>query len=227
MSEAALGLMFDLAQRGEIDPWDVDVVQLTDRFLASLGEWRTQDLEHMGQGMFYASVLIHLKAQHLEQQMFPVAPPEVLEEDQATVWRSPLPLEQAIRRRLAAPQALPIRPLTLEDLVAHLRAVEGLAPKLPAPTPLRRRSEVRSLQQVKELAHQENLEALILHIRSQLQILFAQQASVTMEDLARITNDPLGSFLALLFLAARSHVIITQEEFYGDLWIQPGSRWIS
>lgn len=219
MAQDAIGLLLELARRGEVDPWDIDVVQLTDRFLASLEDLAYQDLAQTGQAFFYASVLIHLKAQALEARTFPQ--PEIeaaILEDAPNVIPFPMPLEQIIKRRLAAPQTLPQRPLTLTDLLIHLREIE----RLEQPIPTRRLPQVRSMEEVKQLAHQENLEELIQGVRLRLAHHFQGAAQLTFEMLRQETEDTLGTFIALLFLCTRSLVTLEQSDFYGDIWITPG-----
>jgi len=48
-----------LAEEGEIEPWDIDIVQVTDAFLEKLDE---TDLRTTGRALFYASVLLRMKS---------------------------------------------------------------------------------------------------------------------------------------------------------------------
>jgi Segregation and condensation protein ScpA len=64
-ADDAIALLIDLAQRGEIDPWDVNVVEVFDRFLSELTLKSSQDLATSGQAFLYASMLILLKAESL------------------------------------------------------------------------------------------------------------------------------------------------------------------
>ncbi|PSQ04838.1 segregation/condensation protein A [Halobacteriales archaeon QS_6_71_20] len=52
-------VLVNLAEEGEIDPWDIDVVEVTDAFLARLDE---ADLRTGGRALFYASVLLRMKS---------------------------------------------------------------------------------------------------------------------------------------------------------------------
>ena len=52
-------LLVQLAEDGEIDPWDIDVVTVTDKFLDRLDE---ADLRTGGRALFYASVLLRMKS---------------------------------------------------------------------------------------------------------------------------------------------------------------------
>ena len=52
-------LLVQLAEEGEIDPWDIDVVTVTDKFLDRLDD---ADLRTGGRALFYASVLLRMKS---------------------------------------------------------------------------------------------------------------------------------------------------------------------
>jgi len=224
----AVGLILELAQKGEVDPWDIDVVQLTDRFLASLGTLSNQDLAPTGQALFYASVLLRMKAQILEARTFPQ--PEIIEDEPpqlAFISDLPSPLERVLKRRLSSPQSLPERPLTLEDLIAQLREAERLDRQRPTPTVLPRRplQLVRTMEEVTQLAHHENLEELIAQVGERVRQAFRQDGFANLEQL--VLGDTLGTFLALLFLAARALVNLEQEDFYGEVRITPGAQWVA
>jgi len=52
-------LLVQLAKEGEIEPWDIDIVAVTDAFLSRLDE---SDLRTSGRALFYASVLLRMKS---------------------------------------------------------------------------------------------------------------------------------------------------------------------
>jgi len=58
-AQEAIALLIDLAQRGEIDPWDVQVIEVIDRYLSELALLnaaepgrRDADLSESGQAFF-------------------------------------------------------------------------------------------------------------------------------------------------------------------------------
>ncbi|MFB6168137.1 MAG: segregation/condensation protein A [Haloferacaceae archaeon] len=55
-------LLVQLAEEGEIDPWDIDIVEVTDAFLDRLDD---ADLRTSGRALFYASVLLRMKSDAL------------------------------------------------------------------------------------------------------------------------------------------------------------------
>ncbi|MGL5922482.1 segregation/condensation protein A [Chroococcidiopsis sp.] len=170
-----IALLIELAQRGEIDPWDVRVIEAIDRYLNALlaaqeitpGSYES-NLSQSGQAFLLASLLVLFKANTLTGLD---SPPDELELDTEELLlvgegefatRLRLPLEQQLHRR---PVAVPPqkRPVTLQDLIEHLQLIatqlqsEG---NLTAKTSRSRRSVSQSRADARkplELAHQENL----------------------------------------------------------------------
>lgn len=170
-----IALLIELAQRGEIDPWDVRVIEAIDRYLNALltaqevtpGSYES-NLSQSGQAFLLASLLVLFKANTLTGLDSPSDELELETEELVLVGegefatRLRLPLEQQLRRR---PVAVPPqkRPVTLQDLIEHLQLIAtglqsqgNLADKVPS----RRRSLSQARADARkplELAHQENL----------------------------------------------------------------------
>lgn len=80
-NDPGLELLVDLAKKGEADPWDLDVVSLTDRYLEALDEQLdARDLGRVARLIFYAACLIHLKAQAMAVQQRELDYDEALEQ---------------------------------------------------------------------------------------------------------------------------------------------------
>ncbi|MFM7267935.1 MAG: segregation/condensation protein A [Cyanobium sp.] len=178
----AIRLLQDAAVRGEIDPWDVDVIGVIDGFLdqlrqritlprlAAAGGSYEVDLAESSEAFLAASVLVGLKAEVLEastltpEPMVELEDPFCAEETQDQGGRSGLPLprrpERHLLRRPVAPPPLQ-RPVTLGELI---RQLEEIAERLDNDTPRQRpRSRSRgysdreAIAQVSALAHREKL----------------------------------------------------------------------
>jgi len=130
-------LLVQLAEDGEIDPWDVDLVAATDAFLDALDE---TDLRTSGRALFYAAVLLRMKSDAL------LEPDEEDDEDELEPWEVALerggPIEGGGDDGGAAPGFDPIdtledemdrrlerkdargSPETLDELVRELREAE-------------------------------------------------------------------------------------------------------
>lgn len=175
LAQNAIALLIDLAERGEIDPWDVKVVEVIDRFLSKLQPGKASvvnpdgrspyesDLSESGQAFLYASMLLLLKADSLVRQELAVDEPpeddaEFLDSDP---FGTPLPpnLERRIRRRAASPP-VQNRRVTLQELISQLNlmaaAIAEHTPRRLARRP-RPQSRSQAIRTIAELAHQENL----------------------------------------------------------------------
>lgn len=179
-ARAAIRLLQDAAERGDIDPWDVDVIAVIDGFLDQLrsrlelprlaagqGGSYELDLAESSEAFLAASVLVGLKAEVLEASTFP--PPPLQEEfgleDEG--WDEPdgglvLPArpERHLIRRPVAPPPLQ-RPVTLgelirqlEDIAERLEQEEGKSRGRQRP---KRYSDRAAIAQVAALAHREKL----------------------------------------------------------------------
>jgi segregation and condensation protein A len=176
LAEDAIALLIDMAERGEIDPWNVNVIDVIDRFLSDLApatgrELYEANLSQSGQAFLYASMLLLLKAQTLTQVEAPV---EALEEfpedgflDGFDLGQSALPLnlERQLRRRAVA-QPPQRRRVTLKELIEQIQII---ATALDDRAPRRRvtREKVprdQAVRAIAQLAHQENLSEMAVAI---------------------------------------------------------------
>lgn len=177
----AIRLLQDAAERGEIDPWDVDVISVVDGFLDQLrqrialprlaaanGGSFEADLAESSEAFLAASVLVGLKAELLEAATFPPLPSfddafdSELEQNVPFLSGLALPRrpERHLLRRPVAPPPSQ-RPVTLGELI---RQLEDIAERLEHETPRARHrprsrgySESAAIAQVAALAHREKL----------------------------------------------------------------------
>mgnify|MGYP002760861398 CR=1 FL=1 len=129
-------VLVQLAEEGEIDPWDVDLVAATDAFLDRLEE---TDLRTSGRALFYAAVLLRMKSDALLDPGDDADPdpepweaalegpgggPIVDHTDDGPAGFDPVDaLEAEMDRRLERKQARG-SPETLDELVRELREAE-------------------------------------------------------------------------------------------------------
>lgn len=161
------------AQAGEIDPWDVQVIEVIDRYIELMTSKTTKtgyeaDLSQSGQAILSASMLVLFKANTLMQWQSAqdeqeIGTGEILlaEESEDTVLPANprLPLERHLRRR---PAAMPPskRRVTLQELLEQLQLMAQqlkLQEKVSQTPRPRRQSSLQSMRAALELAHQENL----------------------------------------------------------------------
>ena len=59
-------ILVQMAKSGKIDPWNIDIVDVTDKYLAHLFEMKAQNLRATGKTFLFASILLRLKSNVLE-----------------------------------------------------------------------------------------------------------------------------------------------------------------
>ncbi len=164
-------LLIGQAERGEIDPWDVQVIEVIDHYLELMAPEATTrgyeaDLSQSGQAFLSASMLVLFKANTLMQLSTVVADPEnviddtnIDDENGLLHPAHPLQLERHLRRRPAA-MPPPKRRVTLPELIKQLQVMADQLKRVQnvsKPNRLKRQPSVQAMRQALELAHQENL----------------------------------------------------------------------
>lgn len=213
MADDAIAFLIELAEKGEIDPWDVPVIEVFDRFVQQLAPTAsTHDLSESGQAFVYASVLVLLKATALTAPVVAVLP-EAPEPDPLP-WRS---LDTLLKPKVRGQRT---RPVTLKELIDQLQTLDLGEPKPRPKQRSRKGSAAEKVAAITQLAHPENLAETTELLFPLLQDLWQQSPAVT---LGAILAHPVGSWgsvvWALLLLAARNQVHLSQDTFYGDLLV--------
>jgi segregation and condensation protein A len=241
LTELGIEMLIDLAQRGDIDPWDVRVIDVIDNHLskipqqvAALSTDKQANLSLSGQAFLWAAMLVLLKANSLENE--PVVeelPPDMFDDSLAVERGLPPHLEKHIRRRLTA-APMQRRPVTLQDLIEQLRSIASRMSDRPLKQRKVRHANLSPSQAAKaiaELAHGENLIEMAEQLAEFLQAM--ELDWIDLEELVRlwvkamendrgeITNhDRVGIFWALLLLSSQSKVELSQEKFYSALKVR-------
>jgi segregation and condensation protein A len=241
-------LLVNLADDGEIDPWDIDIVAVTDKFLDRLDG---ADLRTGGRALFYASVLLRMKSDHLldepdEWDEEPAEPMEGFEEPDGPAVDPFDRLEQEMDRRLERKRARGM-PQTLDELVRELRERERESfwkahrtyDTSESPHGYSRGTQTLdyrgaddfrmddepTVADVTGTAHDEDMETVINEVYTGLREQYEKgRAEVLFAEVRDSGGSTVETFLGLLFLAHRGQVRLQQDELFGDLWIRdPGA----
>ncbi len=244
LAEEAIAVLLDLAQRGEIDPWDVQVIDVIDRYLQNLIrpqalEPDAADLPQSGQAFLWASMLVLLKAQTLEaaQNAEPEEPEDFIDDLEPMERELPARMERHIRRRPTAPPVRRRR-VTLQELITQIQQMGTMLESKP----LRSRSQSRgysrkeAVKHITQLAHDENLTEMAAQLEQFIREVLPHNpdqtdTTILLEQLVEWwsaaqtkpanTHERVGVFWALLLLSSQSKVELSQADFYQDLSIKP------
>ena len=182
LAQNAIALLIDLAERGEIDPWDVKVIEVIDRFLSQLQPVQAveagrtlyeTDLSQSGQAFLYASMLVLLKADSLARSgtQEETEPEDEFLDNEVVGNPLPLSLERQIRRRAVA-RPVQSRRVTLKELITQLEVMSAAVADQKPRQRMRRprpQSHTQAVRAITELAHQENLSEIAAALEQFLQ----------------------------------------------------------
>jgi segregation and condensation protein A len=239
-------LLVQLAEDGEIDPWDIDVVTVTDKFLDRLDE---ADLRTGGRALFYASVLLRMKSDALwtdDEDEAPVEEPWEMEpmdgNGEGPVVDPFDTLEREIDRRIERKRARGM-PETLDELVRDLRERERdtwwkesrTYDTSESPSGYARGTQTLDYHGADDLrmddeptaedvtgrTHDEHMEDIINDVYTELQTHYDRgREEVLFAEVREAGGSAVNTFLGLLFLAHRGRIRLQQDECFGDLWVQ-------
>jgi segregation and condensation protein A len=231
--EDPVEILVGLAERGEIDPWNINIIEVTDRFLSELERCRQLNLQVSGRTLFYAATLLRMKSEHLELLSDPTE--ESIEEDESygddydlaldseTDYHGRLGpielLEHEIQRRLDR-KNLRKSPVTLFELIIELKNIEKEE---------RRRRRLTDAgddlliyaEDVVGIAHDEGYQESAMTMLEECLDRIDLEEELTLAQLC----DTLGwgipeVYIPLLFLALEGRCSLRQEEFFSDIFVQ-------
>ena len=235
-----IAILVQMAKSGKIDPWNVDIVDITDKYLAHLFQLKSQNLRLTGRTLLFAAILLRLKSNVLEGidvSQFEDTPQDELDytdddwddmmaADSEISTNNVISLDEVLQRRTSV-RLNRSRMVNLKDLIKQLQFYEELDRKQALRNAHERaKRRVRSYAKltpddIVNLAHDEYIEKSVDVLRENLERIFATEEKVELKTLTLLGMDKISAYIALLFLSAESDIDLVQEEFYGDLYVVP------
>ncbi|MFZ2470750.1 MAG: ScpA family protein [Methanothrix sp.] len=205
-------VLVELAKRGEIDPWDIDIAKATEKFLQYIDSLEKRDLRIPARTLLYASILLRMKSDSMEGQKEEEPEPEMeeIEEDSEEDIEENLP-RPPVRRHTK-------RPVTLDELISELKKAE-LVGRRKAMRERWPSTEEKAL----DVSHDEGIEDRIKMLGPILDDMFMETPTISFQDINSKnckTEDGVTNYVSLLFMAQRKQVWLEQEEIFGDLFVK-------
>ena len=227
-------ILVQMAKNGKIDPWNIDIIDITDKYLSHLFEMKAQNLRATGKTLLFASVLLRLKSNVLEgndiydcedenQDDYEISDDEIIDNYELPT-NNVISFDEVLQRRTSV-KVNRNRTVTLKDLIRQLEFYEKLEQKQSLKQAHERaKRRVRSYanltaDDIVNLAHEEFIENSVLAIQSKLEKIFNKEEKVELHELISIGINKITAYIALLFLTAEGKCDLEQEEFYSDLYV--------
>ena len=198
-------ILMDLVRKNELNPWDIDIVDIVDKYVNAVKELKVLDLHVPANIILAAAMLLRFKSEVL-----------LIAEEEGTTAEEPhqrqnVTVEQ-LTLRLRIP---PKRRLTLAELIGALDEAMKL-------------KEVRDLAkknlqvQFPMMINEIDIEAEVERIYQVICNLADKSKMVTFSSVCRtsqFTDVLLDLFIPLLFLAHKERVTLIQEKFFDEIII--------
>lgn len=204
-------LLVDLVISDELDPWDIDIVDIANRFLEEVRQMAKINLRLSGKTLLAASILLRMKSENIM--------PEEEEEEEEIIWPDAfyaeveeikeeiLPISAPVRRRAE-------RKTTLFELIEALqRALSEEMIRKNFPRNGKQRTKL--VIQVDE----EDIKEKIAKVYAKIKKLADIAEVVKFSELISNREEIVEVFLALLYLDSQMKITIWQKELFGEIFI--------
>lgn len=236
-----IGILVEMAKSGKIDPWNIDIVDVTDKYLAHMVQMKSQNLRVTGRTFLFAAVLLKLKSNVLEGidilQFDPVEPEPQFDDDGFIVdyeedyvpTNNVISIDEVLQRRTSV-RLNHNRVVTLKDLIRQLEFYEKLEQKQSLKSAHERaKRRVQSYSRltpddIVNLAHEEYIETCVVKLKENLSQIFESNDKIELNELTLLGMDKISAYIALLFLTAETDYELKQDEFYSDLYVVKGGE---
>jgi segregation and condensation protein A len=238
-----IGILVDMAKQGKIDPWNIDIIDVTEKYLQRMIEMKSLNLRVASRTLLFASILCRLQSNVLsgitledfkdepeedviyDDDGFPVEYPD--EDSEFIPTSNVVSIDEALQRRTSI-RLNRNRVVTLNDLIKQLEFYEKLEKKVSLRNSYERaKRNVRNYSrltpdEIISMAHEEYIEEAVLKLKDNLGQIFEHQDKIELNELIVLGLDKISAYIALLFLSRDSDYDLEQEEFYSDLYVVRG-----
>ncbi|MDD3856848.1 MAG: segregation/condensation protein A [Methanoculleus sp.] len=234
MDEEPVEILAGMAERGEVDPWNIDIVDVTDRFLAELDRRKELDLRISGRTLFYAACLLRLKSDYFDgwgeeedEDSFDDDEDESFEDlgfdFESAGEAEPIGrLEREIQRRLGRKNLRKRPPVTLYELIKQLKTAEKEQRRRQRKrAPVAREPDLDlDARDVVAVAHDEGYQNAISAVMKEFRRAAPNGDVLTLGVLSSaIGRSRREVYIPLLFLMLEGELALWQDEFFGEVYV--------
>ncbi len=215
-------LLLELVKQENIDPWDIDISILANRYIEMIKEMKKADLRISGKVVLAAAILLRIKSQHfltedIEQfdNLIDGNEEELLAEDPTQMFMFDRAKYHQLRLIPRTPQPRK-RKVSIYDLIDALKKALDIEERrlLRIPRPLKIEIPEKKMD-LDELMTQIYLKLLVLYrMDAEKKIMFTS----ILPDKTKLGK--IYTFIPLLHLATQRKLDLAQEEHFGEIAIR-------
>lgn len=202
-----IDMLMGLVIAKEIDPWNIDIVELTNKYLDRIRKLQELDLRLSGKTILVASILLRMQS----EEIFREKKEEVVEEEEEGLDVELKPILPPLRRvsgKITLPQLM-------EALLQALEEADRKNTLKP-----RRRREEKQVIRIDE--HRLNIEEQVALLYARICKMLKEREFITMSEILD-DHTPLSiarTLLFILYLETKSKIELNQEELFGEIYIK-------
>lgn len=211
-------IIYDLIKTGEMDPWDIDISLLSQRYMEIVKKMQEANLFLSGKVILASAILLKIKSEKLlvegigglDNLMFP---PENVESLDDFIHEKQHLLLENPRLTIKTPQARK-KKISVNDLISALeKALEVNERRIL------RHAERDEVPDIKIPEKKIDIGELMATIFSKIKFFFTKQRSVTFTELVNSERkeDKIMAFIPLLHLSNESKIDLEQKEPFGEI----------
>ena len=231
-------ILVNMAKQGKIDPWNVNIVDVTDKYLTHLFQSKAQNLRLTGRTLLFAAILLKLKSNVLEGinvADFEPSHPEDFDysdddneldytHEDYIPTSNVVSIDEVLQRRTSV-RLNHNRVVTLHDLIRQLEFYEKLDRQQSLKNSLERASRRRNsisrmtTEDIMNTPHDEYIADGVARLKDNLEEILSRQDKIELNELTLLGMDRISAYISLLFLTVDNDYDLQQDEFYSELYV--------
>jgi segregation and condensation protein A len=201
-------ILIDLVESEKMNPWDIDVVQLAEKYLKKINELEGNNLRVPANAILACAILVKTKAKYLRlSSLDPGQEKQVLTPEQRALLMSEVP--DLLNNRMSREGRI-----TLDELVESIEdIIQRTTPK---------NKSARNIPRIEINFDSSSIEERINEVFDLIKKKADSQGIVLFHELAgsNEVNSIVDTFLPVLFLMHGGKIIAYQNEFFGEIFIK-------
>ena len=216
-------IIFELIKSEELDPWNINVSRLTQRYLETIRTLQEHNFFISGKVILASSILLKIKSDKLlhehiaefDSQLFP--PEEDLLEEESEDLRYVLKNQEIPRLLVKTPQSRK-KQITLNEL---MKALEK-ALEVDERRRIKRIYEEPLIEEAVMPKQTINITDLIVSVYEKILNVFTKKQNIFFSDLLESDKkeDKVETFIPLLHLTNQNKIDLDQDEPFGEIKIR-------
>ncbi len=202
-------ILIDLVKTSKMDPWNIDVCLLTEKYLTKINQLETSSLRVPANAILACAILVKTKSKYLKLSSLDEEEEEEkpLSEEQKQLFMEELP-------DLMANRSFREGRVSLDELV---NSIEGI---IQQTTPIN--GSKRNIPRMELDFDTTSIEEKLAEIFERIKQRVDSQGIVMFNDLVtdNDTDSIIDTFLPVLFLMNSGKVLAYQEEFFGEIFVK-------